>query len=178
MQTPTTTIRASRRALEHLLQQPGHADALEDQRRLQRGDHGQPDRAATDHQRHLTAPDVGLGDRVDTDRERLGQRRVPGCQSVRHLQQQGLAEQHPFGIAADIVIGIADAGRSRRRHQRRHRADPHARLQPALRVRAVIQHFTAELVAENHVARQVHRFPAYIFGHLHHAVCMLAGMQV
>ena len=95
---------------------------------FQRRDHRKPDRAAADHQRHLVAAYVGLGDRVDADRQRLGQRRVLGRKPVGHLQQQRLAEQHALGIAADIVVGIADALRALGRQQRRKRTYPRARL--------------------------------------------------
>ena len=98
---------------------------------FQRRDHRQPHRAAADHQRHLVAADIGLGNRMDADRERLGQRRMLRRKPVRHFQQQRLAEQHALGIAADIVVGIADALRTVRRQQRRKRAHPRAGLQLA-----------------------------------------------
>ena len=46
---------------------------------LQRGDDGEPHRAAADHQRHLAAPDVGFGHGMHADRQRLGQRGVLGA---------------------------------------------------------------------------------------------------
>jgi hypothetical protein len=85
----------------------------------QRGDHGKPDRPAADHQRHFIAANVDLCHRVNADRKRFGQCGVLRRQSVRDFEQQRLAEQHALGIAADIVVGIANALRSLRRQQRR-----------------------------------------------------------
>ena len=92
---------------------------------LQRGDDRKPDRTAADHQRHLVAAHIGLVDRVDADRERFGERRVFRREPVGHFEQQRLAEQHALGIAADIVVGIADA-----------RPDPPASAAPAANRRA------------------------------------------
>jgi hypothetical protein len=118
----------------------------------ERSDDRKPDRAAADHQRHLAASDIGFRHRVDADGERLGQRSMRGRQAVRHLQQQGLAQQHALGIAADTVVGIADALNTFRRDQRRQRAHVCADLELALRARTIVQHLAAELVAEHHVA--------------------------
>ncbi len=76
---------------------------------LQRRDDREPDRAAADHQRHLVAANIGLGHGVNADRERFGQRRMLRRKAVRHYEQQRFAEQHALGIAADMVVGIADA---------------------------------------------------------------------
>ena len=146
---------------------------------LQRRDHREPDRAAADHQRHLVAAQIGLRDRVDADRQRLGQRRMLRRKPVGHLQQQRLAEQHALGIAADIVVGIADALRSLRRQQCRQRTHPRAGFQLALRARAVIDDLAAEFVAEHHIAGEVHRLAAgKMPGKFDHAMGVLARMQV
>ena len=146
---------------------------------FQRRDHGEPDRAAADHQRHLVAADIGLGHRVHADRQRLGQRRMFRREAVRHFQQQRLAEQHALGIAADIVVGIADALRPLRRQQRRQRTDAGAGFQLALGAGAVIEHLAAEFVAEHDIAGEVHRLAAGKMPcHFDHAMGMLARVQV
>ena len=127
---------------------------------LQRSDHREPDRAAADHERHLAALHPRLLDRMHADRQRFGQRGVLRQQAVRHFQQQRFAEQHPLGIAADILVGIADALRPRRRQQRRQRTDARAGLEPLLRARPVIDDLAAELMAEHDIARRVHRLAA------------------
>ena len=124
---------------------------------LQRSDDRQPNRSAADHERHLAALHPRLLDRVHADRQRLGQRGMLRRQPVRHFQKQRFAEQHAFGITADIVVGIADALRPGRRQQRRQRADPRSRLELLLRARPVVDDLAAEFVAEHDVARGVHR---------------------
>ena len=116
---------------------------------------------------------------MDADRERFGQRGVFGRQPVRHFQQQRLAEQHALGIAADIVVGIADALRAFRGQQRRQRTYPGAGFQLALRARPVIEDLAAEFVAEHDVAGEVHRLAAgKMPGQFDHAVGVLARVQV
>jgi hypothetical protein len=99
--------------------------------------------------------------------------------SVRHLQQQRLAEQHALGIAANIVVGIADALRALLRQQRRKRADPRTGFQLARRGRAIIENLATEFMAEHDVAGEVHRLAAREMpGQLDHVVGVLARMQV
>jgi hypothetical protein len=80
--------------------------------------------------------------------------------SVRNFEQQRLAEQHALGIAADIVVGIADALRSLRCQQCGKRTDACAGFQLAPSGGAIIQNLAAEFVAEHDIAGQVHRFAA------------------
>ena len=235
--------RIARRAFEHLLQQAGHADAFEDQRGLERRQHGlerrpcrllglrhlsvlgpgrvglrhpgvdhdigaelgrqcaprrrvvggddrmqppdfqrgddrKPDRPAADDQRHLAAPDIGLGNRVNADGEWLGQRGVLRRKPVRHFQQQRLAQEHRLRIAADIVVGIADARDALRGEQCRQRADMRAGLQLALGAGTIVDDLATELVAEDDVARQIHRLAPGLDRHLHHALGVLSRVEV
>jgi hypothetical protein len=118
-------------------------------------------------------------DRTNADRERLGERGVLRRETVRHFQQQGFRQQHALGIAADIVVGIADADRPRRRQQRRHRADARTRLQPARGRRPAIKDFATELMAEHDVAREIHRLATgKTFAHLDHPMRVLARVQI
>ena len=100
-------------------------------------------------------------------------------ETIRHLQQQRFAEQHALGIAADIVVGIADALRAFRRQQRRQRTDAGAGFQLALRARTVVEDLAAEFVAEHDVAGKIHRLAAgKMPGQFDHAMGVLAGVQV
>ena len=120
------------------------------------GDHRQPDRAAADHQRHIIRRQPRVLHRVPAHRDRFGQRRLVGGQSVRHFQQQALGERHVLREATGDVVGIADALHGVAGDRHRHRADQCAGLQALLGARAVLDHLAAELVAEHHVARGVH----------------------
>jgi len=146
---------------------------------FQRRDYSQSHRATADHQRHFVAAYIGLGDRVDADRQWFGQCRMLRRKSVGHLQQQRLAEQHALGVAADIVVGIADALRSIRHQQGGKRADPCTGFQLALGPRPVIDDLAAEFMTEHHVAGEVHRFAAWKMPRqFDHAMGMFARMQV
>jgi hypothetical protein len=116
---------------------------------------------------------------VDADRQWLGQRRMLRRKSVGHLQQQRLAEQHAFGVAADIVVGIADALWAVRHQQNWKRTHPRAGLELAPRVRSVVQNLAAEFVAEHDIASEIHRLAAREMPcQFDHAVGVLARMQV
>ncbi|MGY2804582.1 hypothetical protein ACVIHF_001312 [Bradyrhizobium sp. USDA 4506] len=122
---------------------------------------------------------LAIATRMHADRKRLGERGVLGRKPVRHFEQQRLAEQHLLGIAAEIIVGIADALRALRRQQRRQRAHFRPGLQLARRVRAVVEDLAAELMAEHDVARQIHRrATGQELAQLHHAVGMLACVQI
>jgi hypothetical protein len=146
---------------------------------LQRGDHGKPHRPAADHQRHLLAGRCCLRDGVDADGEWLGQRRVLGRQAVGHFDQQRLAQNHALREAAGKLVGVADRPRTVGSGYHRDGTDARAGFQPAFRARAVVEQFGTELMAEDDVARQVHRPAAsHAAGDIDHAMAMLAGVQV
>jgi len=46
------------------------------------------------------------------------------------------------------------------------------------RVRAVVQHLAAELMAEHDIARQIHRLAAHSLGHPGHVMGVLAGVEI
>ena len=100
-------------------------------------------------------------------------------EGVRNFEQQRLRQQHALGVAADIVVGIADADRPGRRQQRRQRTDARAGLELARGLGPMIDDLAAELMAEHDVAAEVHRLAAgKPFAHLDHAMRVLLRMQV
>jgi len=89
------------------------------------------------------------------DGHRLGQRRVLGRQTVRHLEREELREHHQLAVAAGVVVRVADRLDAARAGGERHRDDARAALERALRVRPEVEHLGAELVPHDHVARRV-----------------------
>jgi hypothetical protein len=85
----------------------------------QRGDDREADRSAAEHKGHLAGFNAGLVDRVQADRHRLGQRRMPRVQPVRHGQQQRRGKQHPLGVPANRGVGREDRVEAGGRQQHR-----------------------------------------------------------
>lgn len=142
-------------------------------------DHREPHRSTTHHQRRVVLLQRRLLHRMDADRERLGQGRVIGGQSVGYLQQQRRRQHHLLAVAARKIVGIADRAMAVGLRDHRHRADQRAGLQLALGARTVIQHFAAEFVAEHDVARQVEWLAAGdALRERDHVRCVLGIVQV
>src|SRR4051812_15638035 len=99
-------------------------------------------------------------------------------ETVGHLEQQRFAQQHRLGIAANIVVGVTDTFDALRRYEGWQRADARARLELAHGPRAEVDDLAAELVAEHDVAGEIHRLAAGLSRHLHHAVGVLARVQI
>src|SRR5258707_394352 len=99
---------------------------------------------------------IALHAYADHDDARVAERGALSRKAVRHFEQEKLGQPHQLAVAAGIIVRVAhrfDAGRS---DQHRHRANAGTRLQMFLRLRSVVDHLGAELVAHYDIALEVH----------------------
>ena len=122
---------------------------------LQRGDHGQADRAAPDDEAGLALGETGQTHGVLAHGQRLGQRGELGADGVGHREAQQLLEHHVLGEGARVGVGVADLFHPCRPEDDWHRADAGPHGQRGGGTGPVLHHFGAELVAEHAVGLRV-----------------------
>jgi hypothetical protein len=118
-------------------------------------DHREAHRPATNHQRLVARLQARLVHRVEADGHRLGQRGLLGREPVRDLEQQRLGEPHVLGVAARLVVRVADGLAPLGALKHRYRAHARAGRETPRRPRAVVDDLRADLVAHDDVAGKI-----------------------
>ena len=115
-----------------------------------------------------------------SDRHRLGQRRVLGRKPIGNRQQQAFRQAHVFGIAAGVVIRVADRLDAAAAQENRERANARTGFQRLLGAWSELDDLGAELMAHHDVAAQVHpeRAAARALDRIDHLVGELQRMQI
>ncbi len=103
-----------------------------------------------------------------------------GREAVGHRQQQALGQPHEFGIAARVVVRIADRLDATAAQQDGEGADTRARFESLLSAGSELDNLGAELMAHHDVATQIHAegAAARAFDGVDHFVGELQSMKV